>query len=153
MVPQEASRLPASRPGTTLAPSVVRPEPAVTGECGDHNILDTLYFKVTQPTLGPKARALLRRHSRWLREYSDTTVSLEGRADDGETPEASRHLAEARVKATADFLISQGVSGQRLFQKSGALPPALSAPASRPGHRCVSFEIEAKMLAGQSSAH
>ncbi len=76
--------------------------------------LDTVvYFDFDQSTLKPESRALLLAHAERLKG-TNTSVRLEGHADERGSREYNMALGERRANAVRDFLVVQGVSASNL---------------------------------------
>jgi peptidoglycan-associated lipoprotein len=78
------------------------------------NVGDRIYFIVDTSTLTPEAQETLRRQSAWLKQYPNVTVQVEGHADERGTREYNIALSARRATATREFLIAQGVQGNRI---------------------------------------
>ena len=78
------------------------------------NVGDRIYFIVDTSTLNPEAQETLRRQAAWLRQYPNVTVQVEGHADERGTREYNISLSARRATATREFLIAQGVQGNRI---------------------------------------
>ncbi len=89
---------------------------ATPGSAGDFktNIGDTVYFIVDQSSLTPEAQETLRRQAQWLQQYQGVTVQVEGHADERGTREYNIALSARRATATREFLIANGVPGNRI---------------------------------------
>ena len=75
---------------------------------------DTVYFIVDQSSLTPEAQETLRRQAQWLQQYQGATVQVEGHADERGTREYNIALSARRATATREFLIANGVGGNRI---------------------------------------
>lgn len=75
---------------------------------------DRIYFLVDQSTLTPEGEATLTRQAQWLQQYPSVTVQVEGHADERGTREYNISLSARRATATREFLIQQGVPGNRI---------------------------------------
>jgi peptidoglycan-associated lipoprotein len=75
---------------------------------------DRIYFIVDQSNLTPEAQETLRRQAEWLQKYQAVTVQVEGHADERGTREYNIALSARRATATREFLISNGVAGNRI---------------------------------------
>lgn len=78
------------------------------------NVGDRVYFIVDTSTLTPEAQETLRRQAAWLRQYPNVTVQVEGHSDERGTREYNISLSARRATATREFLIAQGVQGNRI---------------------------------------
>jgi peptidoglycan-associated lipoprotein len=75
---------------------------------------DTVYYLVDQSTLTPEGQETLRRQATWLQQYSGVTIQVEGHADERGTREYNIALSAKRATTTRNFLISQGLPGNRI---------------------------------------
>jgi peptidoglycan-associated lipoprotein len=78
------------------------------------NVGDRIYFIVDTSTLTPEAQETLRRQAAWLRQYPNVTIQVEGHSDERGTREYNISLSARRATATREFLIAQGVAGNRI---------------------------------------
>jgi peptidoglycan-associated lipoprotein len=78
------------------------------------NVGDRVFFVEDQSTLTPEATETLRRQAAWLRQYPNVVVQVEGHADERGTREYNIALSARRATATREFLIAQGVQGNRI---------------------------------------
>lgn len=78
------------------------------------NVGDRIYFIVDTSTLTPEAQETLRRQAAWLKQYPNVTVQVEGHSDERGTREYNISLSARRATATREFLIAQGVQGNRI---------------------------------------
>ena len=60
------------------------------------------------------SRDTLRKQAAWMRENSDVTVVIEGHADERGTREYNLALGERRANAAKDYLMTYGVSSNRM---------------------------------------
>ena len=75
---------------------------------------DRIYFIVDQVTLTPEGRDILSRQASWLLQYPRVSVQVEGHADERGTREYNISLSARRATAARNFLIEQGVPGNRI---------------------------------------
>ena len=78
------------------------------------NVGDRVFFETDASTLTAEARSTLDRQAQWLGIYPRYTVTIEGHADERGTREYNIALGARRAKAAHDYLVSRGVSPQRL---------------------------------------
>jgi peptidoglycan-associated lipoprotein len=78
------------------------------------NVGDRVYFIVDQSSLTPEAQETLRRQAQWLQQYQGVTVQVEGHADERGTREYNIALSARRATAAREFLIANGVAGNRI---------------------------------------
>jgi len=75
---------------------------------------DRIFFAVDQSTLSNEARGTLGQQAQWLITNQGYAVVMEGHADEQGTRIYNLNLSEKRANAARDFLISQGVSPERV---------------------------------------
>jgi peptidoglycan-associated lipoprotein len=75
---------------------------------------DRIYFLVDQVTLTQEGQTTLTNQAQWLQQYPNVTVQVEGHADERGTREYNISLSARRATATREFLIQQGVPGNRI---------------------------------------
>lgn len=78
------------------------------------NVGDLVYFTTDSSDLTPEAEQTLIAQSRWLNQYSEYTITIEGHADERGTREYNIALGARRATAVQNFLRRQGVDGRRL---------------------------------------
>ena len=78
------------------------------------NIGDRIFFDTDSSAIRSDAQQTLARQAQWLNKYSQYQIVVEGHADERGTREYNLALGARRAAATRDYLISQGVSGNRL---------------------------------------
>ena len=75
---------------------------------------DRVFFATNESILTTRSRDTLRKQARWLRENSDVNVVLEGHADERGTREYNLALGERRANAAKDYLMTYGISSNRI---------------------------------------
>ena len=75
---------------------------------------DRVFFATNESILTTRSRDTLRKQATWLRENSGITVVLEGHADERGTRENNLALGERRANAAKDYLMTYGVSANRI---------------------------------------
>lgn len=78
------------------------------------NVGDLVYFSSDSSDLTPEAQATLQKQARWLGQYAQYTVTIEGHADERGTREYNIALGARRAQAVRNFLAQQGVGGARM---------------------------------------
>ena len=78
------------------------------------NVGDVVHFQVDSSTLTGEAQGILRNQARWLNDYSQYTVTIDGHADERGTREYNLALGAQRATAVRSFLASQGVGAARV---------------------------------------
>ena len=75
---------------------------------------DRVFFATNDSGLTTASRDTLRKQAAWLRENSNITVVLEGHADERGTREYNLALGERRANAAKDYLMTYGISSDRI---------------------------------------
>ena len=75
---------------------------------------DRVFFATNESVLTTAARETLRKQAAWLRKNSKVTIVLEGHADERGTREYNLALGERRANAAKDYLMTYGVSSDRI---------------------------------------
>ena len=78
------------------------------------NVGDRVFFESDSSELTPQAVATLEKQAQWLRSYHQYAFLMEGHADERGTREYNIALGARRAQAVRDYLVSRGVSGQRM---------------------------------------
>ena len=77
-------------------------------------VKDRVFFATNKSTLTTASRDTLRKQAAWMRKKADLTFSIEGHADERGTREYNLALGERRANAVKDYLMTYGISGNRL---------------------------------------
>ena len=77
-------------------------------------VKDRVFFATNESVLTTAARETLRKQATWLRKNSKITVVLEGHADERGTREYNLALGERRANAAKDYLMTYGISSDRI---------------------------------------
>ena len=75
---------------------------------------DRVFFATNESILTTASRETLRKQAAWLRENSGVTVVIEGHADERGTREYNLALGERRANAAKDYLMTYGISSNRM---------------------------------------
>ena len=75
---------------------------------------DRVFFATNESVLTTASRETLRKQAAWLRKNSEITVVLEGHADERGTREYNLALGERRANAAKDYLMTYGISSDRI---------------------------------------
>lgn len=78
------------------------------------NVGDTVRFAYNSSALDGDAKSTLQRQAAWLQKYPAVTVQVQGNCDERGTREYNLALGARRASAAKDYLVSLGVSPQRL---------------------------------------
>ncbi len=90
--------------------------PATPGSARDfsQNVGDLVYFSSDAVDLTPEAQQTLSKQARWLQQYGQYTVTIEGHADERGTREYNIGLGSKRAEAVRAFLARNGVAAARI---------------------------------------
>ena len=75
---------------------------------------DRVFFATNESVLTTRSRDTLRKQAAWLRKNSEINVVVEGHADERGTREYNLALGERRANAVKDYLMTYGISSNRI---------------------------------------
>ena len=78
------------------------------------NVGDRVFFETDSSELTDQARATLDKQAQWLANYNRYAFTIEGHADERGTREYNIALGARRAETVREYLVSRGVSGQRM---------------------------------------
>ena len=78
------------------------------------NVGDVVHFQVDSSSLTGEAQSILRNQARWLNQYGQYAVTVEGHADERGTREYNLALGARRATAVKTFLAQNGVNAGRI---------------------------------------
>ena len=78
------------------------------------NVGDRVFFNYDSSDLDSDAQELLQDQVAWLKQYSDVSVIVEGHCDERGTREYNLALGEKRAQSVKNYLISLGISSERI---------------------------------------
>ena len=78
------------------------------------NVGDRVYFDTDSHDVREDARGILQAQAGWLRQYPTVRVRIEGNADERGTREYNLALGARRANSVRDFLVSNGVTSDRI---------------------------------------
>jgi peptidoglycan-associated lipoprotein len=115
---------PAPPPPPPPPPKPAEPERALTEdeifekmsleELNKQAPLGDVFFALDSTELTEEARAALQKNSDWLKRRTSTRLLVEGHADNRGTNEYNLALGERRAAAVRDYLVSLGVTTDRM---------------------------------------
>ncbi len=90
--------------------------PAPPGSARDFaiNAGDLVYFSTDSVDLTTEAQQTLANQARWLQQYSQYTITIEGHADERGTREYNIALGAKRAQAVRDYLARHGINAGRI---------------------------------------
>jgi len=77
-------------------------------------VKDRVFFATNKSTLTTASRDTLRKQAAYMRKKKDLKFAIEGHADERGTREYNLALGERRANAVKDYLMTYGISGNRL---------------------------------------
>jgi peptidoglycan-associated lipoprotein len=78
------------------------------------NVGDRVFFETDSSELTDQARATLDKQAQWLGNYNRYAFTIEGHADERGTREYNIALGARRAETVREYLVSRGVSAQRM---------------------------------------
>ena len=78
------------------------------------NVGDVVHFAEDSSALSGESQGILRNQARWLNQYPQYTITIEGHADERGTREYNLALGARRATAVKSFLAQTGVNGGRI---------------------------------------
>jgi peptidoglycan-associated lipoprotein len=113
---------PPAPPEPIAEPTVVPPEPvrddaissASLDDLNKNSPLNPVYFELDSSDLSPSAQKALDANAALLKKYATGAVTIEGHCDERGTAEYNLALGERRAIAARAYLVSLGISADRL---------------------------------------
>ena len=78
------------------------------------NVGDRIFFESDSSELTSTAQATLDKQARWLQQYSNYSIQIEGHADERGTREYNFALGARRAEAAKSYLAARGIPASRL---------------------------------------
>ena len=93
-----------------------RNSPATPGSQRDFavNVGDLVYFASDSSDLSPESQQTLSNQARWLQQYGQYTITIEGHADERGTREYNIALGARRATTVRDYFLAHGIAGNRM---------------------------------------
>lgn len=124
--PPPPATAPATRPPAppepVAEPTIVPPEPVAEDRIASASLddlnrnspLKPVFFALDEDTLSPEGQKTLDEDAALLKKYSTWAVTIEGHCDERGTAEYNLALGERRAVAARAYLVSLGISADRL---------------------------------------
>jgi len=108
--------------------------------------LEMVHFDFDKYFIREDAKPTLRENAQWLKKWESVKILIEGHCDERGTEEYNLALGEKRAKSTRDYLISLGISPDRIdiisYGKSQSLDPGHNEAAWEKNRRAQFTVIE-----------
>jgi peptidoglycan-associated lipoprotein len=116
-------------------------------EINSEKPLEMIHFDYDEYFIREDAKRVLESNAAWLNKWKTVRLLIEGHCDERGTEEYNLALGEKRAKSTMDYLVSLGISSDRLkiisYGKSQPLDPGQNETAWAKNRR-AQFTIIAK---------
>lgn len=83
-------------------------------ELNQEQPLEMVHFDFDKYFIREDAKPVLKKNAAWLKKWDSVTILIEGHCDERGTEEYNLALGEKRAKATFDYLVSLGISPDRM---------------------------------------
>lgn len=110
-VTPEPAVQPASRPEAEIEGSELPADVEAINRAG---YLKDIFFDTDKSDLRSEAREILAQNARWLTQHPTVKILIEGHCDERNTNEYNLALGWRRANAAKDYLVSLGVSADRI---------------------------------------
>ena len=78
----------------------------------------SIFFDYDRAVLTPKAKAILKENARWIGQFSNAKLIIEGHCDERGTEEYNLALGDRRAQVVRDYLVQLGIASDRLMSIS-----------------------------------
>lgn len=99
--------------GGQVAAAPVGPKPGSQMDL-EVNVGDRVFYAFDKSSLSAESRTAIERWAAWLKTYQGNKVIIEGHADERGTREYNLALGERRADSARDYLVSLGISPNRV---------------------------------------
>ena len=107
---------------------VAKKTPGIEGEVFESSLLKDIHFDFDKYDIRPGDVAILKGNADLLKKYHNVKIQIEGHCDERGTVEYNLALGERRANSTRTYLVSIGVSPERIstisYGKERPLDPA-----------------------------
>lgn len=93
---------------------VAKKTPGIEGEVFESSLLKDIYFDFDKYDIRPGDMAILKGNAELLKKYHRVKIQIEGHCDERGTNEYNLALGERRANSTRNYLLSIGVSPERI---------------------------------------
>ncbi len=88
--------------------------PGIQGQVFESSLLKDIHFNFDKYDIRPEDSAILKENAALLKKFSNVKVQIEGHCDARGTVEYNLALGERRANKTKDYLVSLGISTDRI---------------------------------------
>jgi peptidoglycan-associated lipoprotein len=93
---------------------VAKKEPGIAGEVFESRLLKDIHFDFDKYDIRPEDAAILKENAALLMNYPKVRIQVEGHCDERGTNEYNLALGERRANAAKKYLLSLGISADRI---------------------------------------
>jgi peptidoglycan-associated lipoprotein len=93
---------------------VVKKEPGIEGKVFENKLLKDIHFDFDKYDISPGDAEILKENAAQLMEYPNVKIQIEGHCDERGTAEYNLALGERRANNTKKYLLSLGISPDRI---------------------------------------
>jgi len=94
---------------------VAKRTPGIEGEVFESSLLKDIHFDFDKYDIRPSDAAILKENAELLKKYHKVKIQIEGHCDERGTNEYNLALGERRANSTRNYLLSLGISSERIF--------------------------------------
>jgi peptidoglycan-associated lipoprotein len=93
---------------------IAKRTPGIEGEVFESSLLKDIHFDFDKYDIRPGDTTILRENAALLKKYPKVKIQIEGHCDERGTVEYNLALGERRATSTKNYLVSLGISADRL---------------------------------------
>jgi peptidoglycan-associated lipoprotein len=93
---------------------VAKKEPGIEGVVFESSLLKDIFFDFDKYDIRPGDAAILNENAALLKKYPNVKIQIEGHCDERGTSEYNLALGERRANSTKNYLVTLGVSAERI---------------------------------------
>jgi peptidoglycan-associated lipoprotein len=93
---------------------IAKRTPGIEGEVFESSLLKDIHFDFDKYDIRPGDMTILRENAALLKKYPKVKIQIEGHCDEKGTVEYNLALGERRATSTKNYLVSLGISADRL---------------------------------------
>lgn len=121
--PSTTATKPPAPPEPVAEPTTIPPDPSVTSgdlasrsvdEINKESPFQPVFFALDSEAIDAEGQSALQNNAQILKQYPTWVLTIEGHCDERGTPEYNLALGERRAMAARDYLVSLGITPDRL---------------------------------------